>query len=148
MKEGAQFALKHGCFIQTHLSETKQERLSMFLSLYRQIEGFNKVKSYSEIYNKCDLLGPRTIMGHGIYLSDEELKMLSKSKAAIAHCPTSNAPVRDRGLGSGLFDFEKAEKAKINWALGSDIGGGPFLSMFDVINSFVSKIKRKSLAAI
>ncbi|MEE2743024.1 MAG: amidohydrolase family protein, partial [Bdellovibrionota bacterium] len=144
MKKGASFANRHGCFIQTHLSETKQE-IEYVLSVYGQMDGFNKVKSYTEIYQKCGILGPKTIMGHGIYLSEKELKILSKTKAAIAHCPTSNAPVKDKGLGSGLFDFEKAEKAKIKWALGSDIGGGPFLSMFDVINSFVKQNRKKKV---
>ena len=82
-------------------------------------------------------------MGHGIYLSDEELKILSKSKTAIAHCPTSNAPVRDRGLVRGFLTLKKPKKPKLNGLCGSDIGGGPFLSMFDVINSFVKQNKRK-----
>ena len=142
MIKGAKFAKKHGCFIQTHLSETKQE-IEYVLSLYKNIEGFQDVKSYTEIYKNCGLLGPRTIMGHGIYLGEEELKFLSKTRSNIAHCPTSNAPVKDLGLGSGLFDFENIEKAGINWSLGSDIGGGPFLSMFDVMNSFVKQNKKR-----
>ena len=32
-----------------------------------------------------------------------------------------------------------AEKYGVRWALASDIGGGPFLSMFDVIQSFVQQ---------
>ena len=59
----------------------------------------------------------------------------------MAHCPTSNAPLNQKGLGSGLFDFRKAEKHSITWALGSDIGAGPFLSMIDVMNSFVEQNK-------
>ncbi|NDD92373.1 guanine deaminase, partial [bacterium] len=47
------------------------------------------------------------------------------------------------GLGSGLFDFKKAQRAKVRWALGSDIGGGPILSMLDVMRSFVQQ-NRKS----
>ena len=31
---------------------------------------------------------------------------------------------------------------KIPWSLASDIGGGPFLSMFDVMRSFVSQNKK------
>src|SRR5690606_31601604 len=41
-----------------------------------------------------------------------------------------------------LFDFKKIEKAKVRWSLASDIGGGPFLSMFDVMQSFVEQNKR------
>jgi guanine deaminase len=50
-----------------------------------------------------------------------------------------------------LFDFKKIEQKKIPWALGSDIGGGPFLSMLDVMQSFVrqnKKAKRKNATYI
>lgn len=144
MKEGAKYSKANKNFIQTHLSETPQE-IAYVLGLYRGIKGFEKVKSYTEIYKKCGLLGPRTIMGHGIHLSREELTMLSKSKTAVAHCPTSNAPVKDLGLGSGLFDFKKAERAGVRWALATDIGGGPFLSMLDVMRSFVIQNQKKKI---
>ena len=139
-------ARKNKSFIQTHLSETKNE-IDYVLSIYKKLKGFEKVKSYTEIYEKTDILSSKTIMGHGIYLSDSELKTLAKTKTAIAHCPTSNAPVKELGLGSGLFDFNKTEKFKIRWALGSDIGGGPFLSMFDVMKSFVQQNKKKKNGA-
>jgi guanine deaminase len=91
------------------------------------------------------MLGSRSLMGHGIYLSAPELKVLSRTKTAIVHCPTSNAPIEEQGLGSGLFDFKQVEKAKVNWALGSDIGGGPFLSMLDVMRSFVHQNGRQGI---
>ena len=82
------------------------------------------------------MLGPKTVMGHSIHLEQDEWDLLADSNTAIASCPTSNAPIEDFGLGSGLFDFEKAEEQGIRWALASDIGGGPYLCMFDVIDSF------------
>jgi len=136
MGQAAKAIKKHKSYMQSHLSET-QEEIEYVLGLYREIPGFENVKSYTEIYNKCGLLGPRSIMGHGIYLNDQEWRTLKKTGTSIAHCPTSNASVKRQGLGSGLFDFAKAEKYGVPWALGSDIGGGPFLSMFDVMNSFV-----------
>lgn len=142
MKEGSKLADKAKCFKQTHLSETPAE-IDFVLSIYRQLPGFKKVASYTEIYEKTGMLGKRSLMGHGIHLSDKELKVLSKTKTSVIHCPTSNAPIKDKGLGSGLFDFKKTEKAKVNWALGSDIGGGPYLSMFDVMRSFVDQNKKK-----
>jgi guanine deaminase len=142
MKESAKIARKNQSFMQTHLSETPDE-IDYVLSLYKNIPGFEKVKTYTEIYKKSGMLGPKTIMGHGIYLNKQEKEILSKTKTKIAHCPTSNAPVKKLGLGSGLFDYVETEKAKIEWALASDIGGGPFLSMFDVMNSFVEQNKKK-----
>ncbi len=136
MTAGAKTAKKHRSFIQTHLSETQNE-IDFVLSIYKDIKGFEKVKTYTEIYDKVGLLTPKTIMGHGIYLSPKELKLLSEKQTMIAHCPTSNAPIKELGLGSGLFDYKRANRFKVHWALASDIGGGPFLSMLDVINSFV-----------
>lgn len=138
MKHGAKVAKKNSSFIQTHLSETENE-IDFVMSIYKELDGFKDVKSYTEIYDRCNLLGPKTIMGHGIYLSQKELKRLSQTRTAIAHCPTSNAPLKQKGLGSGLFDFKKASKMKIRWSLASDIGGGPYLSMLDVMNSFVAQ---------
>lgn len=144
MLEGAKLADKAKAFKQTHLSETPQE-IDFVLSIYRKLPGFEKVASYTEIYQKTGMLGKNALMGHGIHLSDKELAVLSKTKTAVIHCPTSNAPIKEKGLGSGLFNFKKIEKAKVRWALGSDIGGGPFLSMFDVMRSFVHQNKRKGL---
>jgi guanine deaminase len=144
MKKGSKMADEAGCFKQTHLSETPQE-IEFVLALYREFPGFEKVKSYTEIYEKTGMLGKRSLMGHGIHLSSKELSILSKSKTSVIHCPTSNAPLKEKGLGSGLFDYRKIEKAKIRWALGSDIGGGPFLSMFDVMRSFVAQNARKKV---
>src|SRR5690606_34631129 len=124
MKEGSKLADKAKCFKQTHLSETPQE-IDFVLSIYKQLSGFEKVKSYTEIYEKTGMLGKRSLMGHGIHLSDKELKILSKTETSVIHCPTSNAPIKEKGLGSGLFNFKKVEKSKVRWALGSDIGGGP-----------------------
>jgi guanine deaminase len=144
MTKGSKMADKAKCFKQTHLSETPAE-IDFVLSIYKKLPGFEKVKSYTEIYEKTGMLGKRSLMGHGIHLSPKELKTLSQTQTSIIHCPTSNAPIKDKGLGSGLFDFKKIEKAKVTWALGSDIGGGPFLSMFDVMRSFVDQNKKKKI---
>jgi guanine deaminase len=145
MTEGSRLADAANCFKQTHLSETPQE-IDFVLSLYKKLPGFKKVQSYTEIYQKTGMLGPRSLMGHGIHLADKELRILSKTKTSVIHCPTSNAPIEEDGLGSGLFDFQKIEKAKVRWALGSDIGGGPFLSMFDVMRSFVEQNERHKVS--
>lgn len=143
MKFASELSQKHGCFIQTHLAETPEE-CEYVKGLFKELKGFEDIKDYTTIYQRCGLLGPRSFFGHGIYLSDREMKALARSKSAIIHCPTSNAPIKDRGLGSGLFDFYRANQFGLRWALGSDIGGGPYLSMIDVMRSFVlQNIKSK-----
>lgn len=144
MKKTAIIAKKNKSFMQSHLCETKNE-IDFVMNLYKDKNGFEKVESYTEIYKKVGMLGKRTIMGHGIHLTKTELEILAKTNTAIAHCPTSNAPIKQKGLGSGLFDFKLIESYNIRWALGSDIGGGPVLSMFDVIRSFVDQNRQKMI---
>lgn len=144
MREGSKLADRARGFKQTHLSETPQE-IDFVLSLYKGIPGFEDVSSYTEIYQRTGMLGKRSLMGHGIHLSPKELKILRETETAVIHCPTSNAPLEEKGLGSGLFDFRTVEKARVRWALGSDIGGGPFLSMFDVMRSFVAQNREKAV---
>ena len=138
LKKLGDFRKSKRLFMQTHLSETLEE-CDFVLDLYKKFNSFSDVKSYTEIYKRAGLLSPKSIYGHAIHLSDEEWEMLAKSRSVIAHCPTSNAPVKDLGLGSGLFDFRRAQRENVRWALGSDIGGGPFLSMLDVMASFVKQ---------
>ena len=145
MSETSKIAKKNKSFMQSHLSETKNE-IHFVKSLYKDLPGFKKGKSYTEIYKKVGMLGPKCIMGHGIHLEPEELNILAKTKTSIAHCPTSNAPHRELGLGSGLFDFKKSEKNGVRWALASDIGGGPYVSMLDVMRSFVEQNKKAGVS--
>ena len=141
MSAGGGLADRLKAFKQSHLSETQSE-IQFTLSMYKNIPGFERVKTYTGIYHRAKMLGPRSLMAHGIHLSPSELELLRKTRTALIHCPTSNAPIGERGLGSGLFDFKKVNRKKIRWALGSDIGGGPFLSMFDVMRSFVEQNQR------
>ena len=138
MLEAAQAAERHNCFLQTHLSETQNE-IKWVIDIYKELTGFEDVQTYTDIYKRVNMLGPKTILGHCIHLEEREWKLLSDSQSKIASCPTSNAPVDQLGIGSGLFDFQKAEAMNIHWSLASDIGGGPFLSMFDVMKSFVEQ---------
>lgn len=141
MRLGHEEFVKSGGWIQSHLCETQAE-IEYVLSIYKKMDGFLDIKTYTEIYDRVGLLSPKTLMAHGIYLTESELLTLQKTDTILVHCPTSNAPVDERGLGSGLFDFNRIDKKGIRWGLGSDIGGGPYLSMFDVIESFVKQNHR------
>lgn len=144
MRAGAKIARTFGTFIQTHLSEAKRE-IASIMQMYRAIDGFEGAQSPTEIYDRVGLLTDRSIVAHAIHLSDGEFARLAARGTAIAHCPSSNAPIDELGLGSGLFDFRRAEAAGVRWALGSDIGAGPFLSMFDVMRSFVRQNRRQGI---
>jgi guanine deaminase len=141
MRKGMSIAREFDCMVQTHLSESLNE-IDYVLELYRQIKGFEDVSSYTEIYDRVGLLTPKTVLGHAIHLSPAEWKLLKKRGSAIACCPSSNAPVKEGGLGSGVFNYLEANRYKVPWALASDIGGGPYLSMLDVMHSFIRQQKR------
>lgn len=46
--------------------------------------------SPTEVLHKTGLLGPNTILGHAIHLSDEDRKLVAASGATVAHCPNCN----------------------------------------------------------
>jgi guanine deaminase len=116
MKEVAKYAIEHNAWIQTHLSENKEE-----IEMVKEIFGF---KYYTEVYQKAGLLTQHSIFAHCIHLSDEEIKMLAENKCKIAHCPDSNF-----FLKSGEFPLQKIEEAGIEYGLGSDVGAGTSLNM-------------------
>ena len=116
MKEVVKYAIEHNAWIQTHLSENKEE-----IEMVKEIFGY---KSYTEVYQKAGLLTQHSIFAHCIHLGDEEIKMLAENKCKIAHCPDSNF-----FLKSGEFPLQKIEEAGIEYGLGSDVGAGTSLNM-------------------
>lgn len=104
-------------YLQTHISENETEVI--------MVKGIFPVNhNYLNVYDSFGLLTDRTLLGHGIYLSDEELERIAEVGSAIVHCPSSNL-----FLGSGLFDFQKVINYQINLAVGSDVGAGTSFSM-------------------
>ena len=64
-------------------------------------------------------------MAHAIHLSEREVLRLSESGTRIAHCPSSNL-----FLASGAMPLARYRDAGIVIGLGSDVAGGPDLSIF------------------
>lgn len=116
MREVAKYARQHEAFIQTHLSENPDE-----IAWVKEIFG---KESYTAVYKDFGLLGPRTILGHAIHLSDAELALLKDSSSAIAHCPDSNFYLK-----SGEYPLPRISAAGIPFGLGSDVGAGTSLNM-------------------
>jgi guanine deaminase len=105
--------------VQTHLSENTAE-----IRWVRDL--FPDARDYLDVYEQAGLVGPRTVLGHGIHLSDDELRRIHERGASIAHCPTSNL-----FLGSGLFDLFRAQQAErpVKVGLATDIGAGTTFSV-------------------
>ena len=105
-----------GIYLQTHLSENQQE-ITWIKSLYPA------ARDYLDVYDHYGLLGPRSVFGHGIHLSDEEVARMAQTQSGVAFCPTSNL-----FLGSGLLNMARLEDAGIPVSLATDVGGGTSFS--------------------
>ncbi|MDP2173711.1 MAG: amidohydrolase family protein, partial [Candidatus Cloacimonadaceae bacterium] len=80
--------------------------------------------SYTQVYKEMGLLGPRSILGHAIHLSANEIALLKDYDCKIAHCPDSNFYLK-----SGEFPYERIKGAGIEIGIGSDVGAGTTLNM-------------------
>lgn len=109
-------------YMQTHLAETRAE-----VDWVGRL--FPEASSYVDVYQRHGLLRKRSVLAHGIHLTDEECTRLAGSDAVLAHCPTANL-----FLGSGLFPLRRVERAGIRTSLGTDIGAGTSFSLFRVMN--------------
>ncbi|MCM2473079.1 guanine deaminase [Rhizobium sp. CG5] len=110
--------------IQTHLSENHDE-IAYTATLYPD------AIDYTDIYAHYGLLGPKTLLGHAIHLSDREADAISEAGAIAVHCPTSNL-----FLGSGLFPLKalKRRDKPLRIAVATDIGGGSSYSMLKTMD--------------
>jgi len=125
LQETAKLAKKYDAYIQTHLNESQ-------LEIKDAIKNHPYAKTYTEIYQKSDLLGPKTLLAHCIHNTDEELQIIKDTESKIVHCPDSNL-----FLGSGRFQIEKIMDFDITIGLGSDVGAGTTLNMFRIMRSML-----------
>jgi guanine deaminase len=110
------------CYVQTHLSENKDE-IAFATSLYPN------AKDYTDIYARYGLLTDKTLLGHCIYLSDREISVLAETGAVGVFCPTSNL-----FLGSGLFDRDRFDRLGARWSIATDVGAGTSFSMLETMD--------------
>lgn len=123
LRESAALSQATGAYWQTHLSEDRDE-LAAVASL------FPGARDYVDVYDQAGGLGPRSIMAHAIHLSDREIGRLAETGTVIAHCPESNL-----FLGSGAMPLSRYRAAGLVVGLGSDVAGGPTLSLFSAMRA-------------
>jgi guanine deaminase len=127
-------------FMQTHLCENEGE-----IAWVKEL--FPERKSYLDVYDYYGLVGKRAVFGHCVHFEDEDFETMSKKKAAISHCPTSNL-----FLGSGLFDLKKAKTGKhpVAVGLGTDLGAGTSFSQLQTLNEAykIAEMRGNALTAI
>ena len=91
---------------QVHCSESRFE-VEIFESLYGK-------RPAAWLYEQ-GILGRHTTLAHGIWLDDEEIRMLGETETTIIHNPISN-----QYLASGLIRLEDLLAAGANVTLGTD----------------------------
>ncbi len=121
---GALLAENPDCYLQTHLSENKDE-----IALTKQLYPVHK--DYLSIYEFYGLLGEKSLFAHSIHLSESEKDLMAQSNSVAISCPTSNL-----FLGSGLFNMQQMKKAGIRIGVATDIGGGTSYSMLQTMGDF------------
>ena len=126
MRRVGEIARERGAFVQSHLSESRDE--------VRWVgELFPDSPSYTEVYDDAGILNERCIMAHCIHLSSSETALLAERQTKVAFCPYSN-----RNLRSGIMPYRRLRDAGLTIALGTDIAGGPSLSMFEQMREAIN----------
>src|SRR2546421_219364 len=127
-------------FVHTHIAENRRE-------IEWTAELFPERKNYLDIYDHHGLIGRRTVLAHGVHLSEKEMCRCHESGTAIAHCPTSNL-----FLGSGLFRIAAMKDARrpVQVGLGTDIGGGTSFSLLATMGAAyeIAQLNGRALSAI
>lgn len=125
MRGVSDLASQYGAYVQTHLAENPAEP-----QWVREL--FPETRHYTDVYFRAGLLGPKTLLAHAIYVSPEERGLLADTRTCLSHCPTSNL-----FLKSGLMPLRELLDMGLHISLGSDVGGGPTLSPFEIMRSAI-----------
>jgi len=122
---------KHNLGLHIHLAETKAE-----------VEDIKNRYGKSPVEYLADIgffSGRPILAAHGVYISEEEMPLLTEKKVSIAHNPRSNMK-----LASGMAPVCSLQKAGINVSLGTDSAcSNNNLDMFQELraSTFLAKVR-------
>ncbi len=102
----AKWANDHGTQVQVHLSETRSEHQDCIAR-----HGMTPAATLAH----HGFLDAPAICAHGVYLTQEDMKILVEKGATVVHNPVSNLK-----LGSGVAPVPKMLELGVNVALGTD----------------------------
>lgn len=123
----SKLAAKHGLRTQTHLNEQVGEKAFVEQELYPD------AKSYTHVYLDDGLLDHRCILAHCIQMRGEEWSLVRDTNSVVAHCPTSNLL-----LGSGTMPLDEVIGRGIPYAIATDVGASPTVSMLAEMGRFLA----------
>ncbi len=99
-------AKEHDMGIAIHFCEVKQD-VELMKNVYGQEPG--------DFAESAGILTDRTLLAHGIWLTERDMQALARNKSTVVHCPASNAK-----LASGFCLVPELLDAGVNVALGTD----------------------------
>lgn len=102
----AEEARRHDMGIHVHLSESREE-VERMKEQYRT--------SPVGLAKRCGLLTRRTLIAHGVYLTEEDLEDIAAAESGVVHCPVSNLK-----LGNGIAPVSRMLQQGIKVGLGTD----------------------------
>ena len=106
LKRCSELAHKYGMEVHTHISETRSEHEECI-----ERHGETPIAHFE----RMGLLDTGAVCAHCVWVSDEDLDIMARKGATIAHNPSSNLK-----LGSGIAPVSKALAKGVNVALGTD----------------------------
>ncbi len=105
-KDATALAIQYNTLIHTHLQETMTE-VSDSLKQYQ--------KSPTERLEELGVLQAKTVVAHGVHLSETDVRILAEHGVGLAHCPTSNLK-----LGSGIAPVKRYKEMGVRVGIGTD----------------------------
>jgi guanine deaminase len=126
-RRAAGLATEFGLRTQTHLNEQVAEKDFVEKTLYPHMA------SYTDVYLQDGLLAHECIAAHCIQMTHDEWGVLRDSGSVVAHCPTSN-----QLLGSGVMPLDEVLDRRIPYAIATDVGASPTVSMLAEMKRFLN----------
>lgn len=107
MLQAGMFAHEHGLVFTAHLAETLSET---------QEDVFKLNLTPAQHFNRLGLLGPRTVLAHGLWVDDHDIELLGRTHTTVVHNINSNLK-----LASGYrFKYNELRDAGANICIGTD----------------------------
>lgn len=102
----SELARERNMGITIHLCEVKEDLE------YAASQGFRSPIAFADAHG---LLGPRTVIGHGVWADEEDWRLLASTGTSVSHNPASNSH-----LASGIAPVHGMLEAGVNVAMGCD----------------------------
>lgn len=118
LKEAGAIASDHQLLYHTHASENRNE-----VAAVRQQTGMSNIGYFDHI----GIMNERLCLAHCIWLSEEEMELIRKSRTKVLHCPSANLK-----LGSGIARIPEMIDSGVTVSVGAD--GAPCNNNLDVFH--------------